>query len=60
MGITSLILALFLDNTTISSSNNSSFIHGFRISFVVFTIMCFLGIFASLARGKVEDKNELV
>lgn len=54
MGITSLILTLFLGNTAISSSNNPSFIHGFTVSFVVFTIMCFLGIFASLARGKVK------
>lgn len=60
MGITSLILTLFWGNTTINNSNNSGFIHGIRVSFVVFTIMCFWGIFASLARGKVEDKNEIV
>lgn len=59
MGITSLILTLFLGNTAISSSNNPRFIHGFTVSFVVFTIMCFLGIFASLARGKVEGKVKL-
>lgn len=60
MGITSLILALFLGNSTINSSNHPSFIHGLRVSFLVFTIMCFLGIFASLARGKVKDKNRIV
>jgi EmrB/QacA subfamily drug resistance transporter len=55
MGITALILSIYLGNVKISSDNLPSFLTGVKVSFLVFTILCFGGIFASIARGKVKS-----
>jgi EmrB/QacA subfamily drug resistance transporter len=53
MGLTSLILIVFMGDIKISSTYHPNFLVGLKASFITFTILCFLGIFASLARGKV-------
>jgi EmrB/QacA subfamily drug resistance transporter len=53
MGITSLILAIFMGNVKISRTNHPNLLVSIKASFLIFTILCFMGIFASLARGKV-------
>jgi MFS family permease len=52
MGIATLILQLFIGQDIISDQNIPSFILSMRITFIIFAILCFLGVFASLARGK--------
>ncbi len=54
MGIVMLIFTLHLGGTQIKPENYPAFIESLRTAFVVFTILCFGGIFASLARGKVH------
>ncbi len=54
MGITSLILAIYMGNVKITSSNLPSFLISVKVTFTILTILCFLGIFASIARGKVS------
>ena len=54
MGIVMLIFTLHLGGTEIKPENYPAFIESLRTAFVVFTILCFGGIFASLARGKVH------
>jgi EmrB/QacA subfamily drug resistance transporter len=54
MGIVMMILALLLGNAEISPENQIAFVRGLRISIAVFAVMCFGGIFASLARGKLK------
>jgi EmrB/QacA subfamily drug resistance transporter len=57
MGITSLILVVFMGNIKINSVNHPNFLVGLKATFLTFTVLCFIGIFASLARGKVEKLN---
>lgn len=54
MGIATLILQLFVGNESISAANAAGFISSMRTSFVVFVVLCTLGIFASLARGRYK------
>ena len=52
MGIATLILQLFVGNESISDANAAGFMSSMRTTFVVFVVLCILGIFSSLARGK--------
>ena len=54
MGIVMMILALLLGDSAISAENQNQFISSIKIAFAVFAVMCFGGIFASLARGKLN------
>jgi len=54
MGILMMLLALMLGQAAIEPSNYGQFTACMRITFVVFGVMCFGGIFASLARGKLH------
>ena len=56
MGIATLILQLFVGNESISDANAAGFMSSMRSTFVVFVVLCILGIFSSLARGK-SQKN---
>lgn len=56
MGIVMMILALLLGQAEVSTENQPQFIESMRIAFTVFAVMCFGGIFASLARGKMNRK----
>ncbi|MFZ5978997.1 MAG: MFS transporter [Candidatus Zixiibacteriota bacterium] len=53
MGIVMLILALLLGQAEIEPENFGAFVNSMKIAFIVFAVLCFGGIFASLARGKV-------
>jgi EmrB/QacA subfamily drug resistance transporter len=54
MGIVTMILALRLGQAEIGLQNAPEFVGSMRASFVVFAVLCLGGIFASLARGKVN------
>jgi EmrB/QacA subfamily drug resistance transporter len=54
MGIVMMILALLLGDAEIAPENQVEFIKSLKIAFAVFAGMCFCGIFASLARGKLN------
>jgi EmrB/QacA subfamily drug resistance transporter len=54
MGIVMLIFAFYIGKAQISPEYYSLFLMGVKISFVTFSILCFIGVFASLARGKVR------
>lgn len=53
MGIASLIISTYIGKEKISISNHDSFIKSQKVILVIFTVLCVIGIFASLARGKV-------
>jgi MFS family permease len=55
MGIATLVLQLFIGNSAISLQNSSGFLSSMKTTFVAFAIFCTLGVFASLARGKVRQ-----
>lgn len=52
MGIATLIIHIFIGDSKISSENLNRFLQSSTIIFFVFTILCIVGVFASLARGK--------
>ena len=52
MGIATLILQLFIGNNPISPHHSAGFMNSMKTTFVIFVILCILGIFASLARGR--------
>jgi hypothetical protein len=55
MGITMLIFALLMGKIKIEPSVFPSFMLSMRYIFIVFAILCFLGIFASAGRGRIRQ-----
>jgi EmrB/QacA subfamily drug resistance transporter len=54
MGITMVIFALSIGSARITPENYPLFLTSVRTAFIIFAALCFSGIFASLARGKVR------
>jgi MFS family permease len=54
MGISMLIFAIYLGGVQITAQYYPLFLKSTRAAFTVFASLCFLGIFASLARGKMR------
>jgi MFS family permease len=54
MGIAMLVFALYLGRAQIKPENYPAFLTSAKTAFIIFAILCFGGIFASLARGKVR------
>jgi EmrB/QacA subfamily drug resistance transporter len=52
MGIAMMLLALYLGKQAITLATYPGLISGMRTGFVIFSVLCILGIFASLARNK--------
>jgi len=54
MAIVMLMFALYIGSVEITSEYYPLFQASMRVSFIIFSALCFAGIFASLARGKVR------
>jgi EmrB/QacA subfamily drug resistance transporter len=54
MGIAMLILSIFVGNVQITPERYSAFLTGMRANLLGFAALCLVGIFASLARGRVH------
>lgn len=54
MAIVTLLLALYIGNIELSQASTELLSKGARTTFIIFTILCLLGVFASLARGNVN------
>jgi EmrB/QacA subfamily drug resistance transporter len=54
MGVAMLMFALYIGSVQITPDKYPAFQESMRVSFIIFAILCFAGIFASLARGKVR------
>lgn len=61
MGIAMLVFAVIIGRVEITHEHSDEFLRSSRIAFIIFSALCTLGIFASLARGRMhakpEDKN---
>ncbi|MEI6877233.1 MAG: MFS transporter, partial [Spirochaetota bacterium] len=53
MGIALVLFSLFLGNQAIGPATIGPFMSAFHLAFVIAAILCVLGVFASLARGRV-------
>lgn len=54
MGIASMVLAMHIGDEQINAGNALELIAAVKTTFIILTILCFIGIFASLARGKMH------
>jgi EmrB/QacA subfamily drug resistance transporter len=54
MAIAAMSIHIFIGDAAITQANIPSFMHSIRVVFIVFAILCLLGVFASLARGKKQ------
>jgi len=54
MGIAMVIFSIYIGRVEITPEYYSAFVSGLKIAFVIFAVLCFAGIFASLARGKLR------
>lgn len=55
MGIALMLFSLFLGRVEINPEYFDDFMKVMKISFIIFTFLCTGGVFASLARGKMES-----
>ena len=54
MAIVTLLLALYVGIVKLSHADAGALTAGTRTAFIVFTVICFGGVFASLARGNAH------
>ena len=57
MGIMTLILALYGGHASLAEASPEMLQLSFRVSFLVFTSLCILGVFFSMARGRIREKT---
>jgi len=57
MGIATLIFAIFIGRSQITMEHSAEFLKSMNVAFIVFSLLCFAGIFASLIRGKIANDN---
>ena len=55
LGTTLLLFALFIGRVQITVDNYPQFLKSMQTAFVIMSVLCFLGIFASIARGKAHN-----
>ncbi|MBI4286086.1 MAG: MFS transporter [Chloroflexi bacterium] len=58
LGIAALLFTLYMGRVPITPEYYPLFLQSLRTAFVIFTILCFGGIFASLARGRIRDGHK--
>jgi MFS family permease len=54
MGIATLIFGMHLGRVKIIPANYPQFLYSTHIAFIIFTVLCTIGVFASFARGKLK------
>lgn len=57
-GVVLMVFSVFIGRVEITPSAYPSFMQSMKVSFSVFSLLCFAGIFASLARGNLHERKE--
>lgn len=57
MGVAMLLFAVYMGRVQITPEYYDAFLTSVRVAFIIFACLCFGGIFASLARGRVQRPN---
>ena len=55
MGIATLLFSLYIGRVQITVEYYPVFLKSVKVAFMIFSVLCFGGIFASLARGKLRN-----
>lgn len=59
MGIVTLLFALFIGRAQITEAYYPAFIECVKVAFIIFSVLCFIGIFFSLVRGKLRINGRI-
>lgn len=59
MGFAMMLFAYFIGQSKIESTNLPQLLKAIQIAFIIFAFLCFIGVFASLARGKKNTKSQI-
>ena len=54
LAVATMLFSIYVGRVQITPEYFPQFLAAFKTAFVVFTVLCFLGVFASLARGKIR------
>ncbi len=57
MGIALMAFSLFMGQVQVTPAQYPSLLHSIHVVFIICTVMCLVGIFASLARGKTHNST---
>jgi len=57
MGLATVIVTVIVGRVQITPEHHPAFIEAVRLSFRIFAATCFVGIFASLARGSTRNPS---
>jgi EmrB/QacA subfamily drug resistance transporter len=57
IAVATLFISVYVGNVEVMDMPVTEFHDAFRTSFVVFAALCYIGVFASLARGKVHESS---
>ena len=58
MAIAAMAIHIFIGNERITDANIPDFMQSVRVIFIVFAVLCTLGVFASLARGRKQTYGD--
>lgn len=58
MGIIIVLISIYIGKAEINTGNQNDFLNSIRLAFIIFSILCFAGIFASLSRGKIHNERK--
>lgn len=54
MAVVTMVIAIYVGHASLTASSAPAILSSMHTSFLVFTVLCVLGVFASLARGQVR------
>lgn len=57
MGMAMLLFSIFIGRAEITPEQSDGFLKSIQYAFIIFSILCFIGIFASNARGKLNRNH---
>jgi MFS family permease len=57
MALATLMITLYVGHTDITPANHQLFLHSSQITFIIFTILCLIGIYFSYSRGKLYTQE---
>lgn len=57
MAVVSLVLSVYVGDAGLAPEHSDMLMTSFRTAFIVFTLLCAGGVFASLARGKAKERR---
>jgi EmrB/QacA subfamily drug resistance transporter len=60
IGIATLVFSLFIGRVQITPAQFPALLESIHILFIIFTVLCFVGIFAALKKGKNNSKEKVL